>query len=107
MRIVALALGALMGLTATAVADPVVTVNPRGEKIRAVVRKHQGAPKGAVILLAGGNGRLDITANGTIAKLSGNQLVRTRALYRVRGYDTLVPDLAPDMKVGSDGVLNG
>ena len=66
-----------------------------------------GAPRGSVNLLAGGNGRLDITASGTITKLAGNQLVRTRAMYRDKGFITLVPDLAPDMKVGADGVLAG
>ncbi len=81
-----------------------VTISSRGQSIRAV----QILPRlklGSVILLAGGNGRLDITAAGTITKLANNQLVRTRAKYAQAGFVTLVPDLAPDLKVGANGVV--
>jgi len=107
MRIFALALCGVFSLSTAAAADPIVNIASRGQSIRAVLLKHQGTPKGSVILLAGGNGRLDITAAGQITKLTGNQLVRTRAMYRAKGYDTLVPDLAPDMKVGADDVAPG
>jgi hypothetical protein len=83
---------------------PVVNISSRGQSIRAV----QIVPKvklGSVILLAGGNGRLDISAKGAITKLGNNQLVRTRAKYAQAGFVTLVPDLAPDLKVGTNGVV--
>jgi hypothetical protein len=83
---------------------PVVNISSRGQSIRAV----QLVPKvklGSVILLAGGNGRLDISVKGAITKLGNNQLVRTRAKYAQAGFVTLVPDLAPDLKVGTNGVV--
>ena len=83
---------------------PVVNISSRGQSIRAV----QIVPKvklGSVILLAGGNGRLDISAKGAITKLGNNQLVRTRAKYAQAGFVTFVPDLAPDLKVGTNGVV--
>src|SRR5215813_6977393 len=67
-------------IPAPACADPIVEIASRGETIRAVLLKPAN-PKGAVILFAGGNGRLDISTDGEIAKLRFNQLVRTRALY--------------------------
>lgn len=102
-----LALCGLFALSNAAAADPTVTIHSRGQNIRVVLLKHKGAAKGSVILLAGGNGRLDITPSGEITKLTANQLVRTRAMYQAKGYDTLVPDLAPDMKVGADDVVSG
>jgi hypothetical protein len=84
-------------------ADPIVEIDSRGQKVRAILLKPVN-PKGAVILLAGGDGRLDITPGGEISKLRFNQLVRTRALYERSGYVTLVPDIAPGFKVGGSGV---
>ena len=105
MRLRLIALCALAGLLpAAAVADPTVEISSRGEKIRAVLLKPDN-PKGSVILFAGGNGRLDITAGGDITKLRFNQLVRTRALYAQAGYVTLVPDIAPSFKSGANGVV--
>jgi dienelactone hydrolase len=85
-------------------ADPIVEIESRGQKVRAVLLKPAN-PKGAVILLAGGDGRLDISPGGEITKLRFNQLVRTRALYERAGYVTLVPDIAPGFKVGGSGVV--
>lgn len=100
-----LLLASLMGLLpASAGADPIVEIESRGQKVRAVLLKPAN-PKGSVILLAGGDGRLDITAGGDITKLRFNQLVRTRALYARAGYVTLVPDIAPSFKVGASGVV--
>ena len=107
MRIFALALCTLVALSQAAMADPIVNIQSRGQNIRVVLLKPQDVAKGSVILLAGGNGRLDITPAGEMTKLTGNQLVRTRGKYRAKGYHTLVPDLAPDMKVGNDDVLSG
>jgi hypothetical protein len=92
-------------------AEPIVQIASRGQSIRAVLLVPAGRPKGSVILFAGGNGRLDITneggGQGSITKLTGNQLVRTRAQYQAKRYITLVPDLAPDMKVGASDVQPG
>lgn len=89
-------------------ADMVVNISSRNQTIRAIqVAPRRRRPSGAVILLAGGNGRLDITPEGVIQKLSGNQLVRTRELYARAGYLALVPDLAPDLKMGTDDVVSG
>src|SRR5262245_62392583 len=92
----------LCGLPAGA--DPIVEIESRGQKVRAVLLKPAN-PKGAVILLAGGDGRLDITPGGEITKLRFNQLVRTRALYERSGYVTLVPDIAPGLQVGASEVV--
>jgi dienelactone hydrolase len=101
-----LVLGLLPGLVPLqAAADPIVEIESRGQKVRAVLLKPAN-PKGAVILLAGGDGRLDITPGGEITKLRFNQLVRTRALYASAGYVTLVPDIAPGFKVGAAGVAD-
>jgi hypothetical protein len=99
--VVLVVLVVLCGLPAWA--DPIVEIESRGQKVRAVLLKPAN-PKGAVILLAGGDGRLDITPGGEITKLRFNQLVRTRALYERSGYVTLVPDIAPGFKVGASGV---
>jgi hypothetical protein len=107
MRVLALALCGYVALAGAAAADPTAIIHSRDQNIRVVLLKPQGIAKGSVILLAGGNGRLDITPGGEITKLAGNQLVRTRGKYRAKGYYTLVPDLAPDMKVGADDVASG
>ena len=107
MRIIAPALCTLLALSQAAMADPIVNIRSRDQNIRVALLKPQGIARGSVILLAGGNGRLDITPAGQITKLLGNQLIRTRGTYRAKGFYTLVPDLAPDMKVGSDDVVSG
>ncbi len=87
-------------------ADPVVAINSRNHSIPAILLKPAGTPKGAVILFAGGNGRLDIQPDGTIRFLQQNFLVRARALFARAGYAVLVPDLARDMKKGDAGVVD-
>jgi hypothetical protein len=89
---------------ALARADPVLEVDSRGQKIRALVITPE-QPVGSVILLAGGHGRLDLGADGRIGWGAGNQLVRTRAAYARAGYLTLVPDIAPDLKT-ANGVVD-
>ena len=55
-------------------------------------------PRASVILLAGGDGNLGITADGRITTdLEGSQLVRTRAAYAARGFAVLVPDDGVDL----------
>jgi hypothetical protein len=86
---IAAALIAIGILIAPALADETITVGGA----QAVLIKPNGAPKGSVILLAGGNGRLAIGPNGSIGSLKGNQLVRTRHAYAQRGLAVLVPDV--------------
>jgi hypothetical protein len=96
MRIaVAMIAGALTAVLfgQTARADETVTVGGA----QALLLKPQGAPVGSLILLAGGDGRLGIGPHGSITRLKGNQLVRTRATYAARGFAVLVPDLGVDL----------
>jgi uncharacterized membrane protein YsdA (DUF1294 family) len=74
--------------TLPARADETVTVGGA----RAVLIKPSGALKGSIILMAGGDGRLNIGPGGNIGSLKGNQLVRTRHAYAARGFAVLVPD---------------
>lgn len=48
-------------------------------------------PRGAIILLAGGDGQIGVGPDGAIAR-QGNELVRTRAAYAAQGFAVLVPD---------------
>jgi hypothetical protein len=50
-----------------------------------------GKARGAIVLLAGGDGQIGVGSDGSIAK-QGNQLVRTRQAYAGRGFAVLVPD---------------
>jgi len=80
-------------LTLPALADETVTVGGA----QAVLIKPGGAPKGSIILMAGGNGLLNIGPNGSIGSLKGNQLIRTRHAYAERGLAVLVPDAGVDL----------
>jgi hypothetical protein len=90
---------------ALAQSETVVEISSRGQQVRALFSMPAN-PVGSVILLAGGHGKLDISADGKIAWGRGNQLVRTRALYAKAGFATLVPDIAPDHKTRG-GVVAG
>jgi hypothetical protein len=58
----------------------------------AVLTSPAGRPRGAIILMPGGDGSLGITGDGRITRLMGNQLVRTRAAYARAGFATLTLD---------------
>ena len=58
-------------------------------------------PRGALVLLAGGDGNIGVGADGSIAR-EGNQLVRTRAAYAARGFAVLVPDCCVDVAAAVD-----
>lgn len=70
-----------------------VTVSVGG--VKAVLIKPD-KPVASVILLAGGNGRIEVQTDGSI-KRAGNQLVRTRFDYAKRGFAVLVPDYGYDL----------
>jgi hypothetical protein len=85
---------AVIGMVALpARADDTVVVGG----VPAVLIKPNGAAKGSLILMAGGDGRLNIRPNGAINSLKGNQLVRTRHAYAERGFAVLVPDANVDL----------
>jgi dienelactone hydrolase len=80
-------------------ADTLLTLTPRpGATMRVLVDK-PASPVGSVVLMAGGDGVLDIDARGAIGSgLRANHLVRTRASYARAGYAVFVPDVASDQK---------
>ena len=80
-----------------AAAEVLTLPTGRGEAtLRVLVLPPSGPPRGAVVLLAGGDGELGLTEAGTISSLAGNQLVRTRADYVAAGYLVALPDMATD-----------
>ena len=58
-------------------------------------------PRGALVLLAGGDGNIGVGQDGSIAR-EGNQLVRTRAAYAARGFAVLVPDCCVNVAAAVD-----
>src|SRR5690348_10837391 len=75
LRLAVVATLAVIGiLTLPARADDTVMVGGA----TAVLIKPNGAAKGSLILMAGGDGRLNIRPGGVINSLKNNQLVRTR-----------------------------
>jgi hypothetical protein len=95
MRVFFLALMLLIVAPAFAQSEKPVEIDSRGQRVRALFLTPARDPVGSVILMAGGNGRLDLAEVGRIWSLMNNQLVYTRALYAKAGYVTLVPDVAP------------
>lgn len=96
----------LLGTGTAARAEEVAEIPTRpGISVRALVDL-PGRANGAVVLLAGGHGHLQLTAGGAVGWGGQNALVRTRGLYLRAGYAVAVPDLAPDMVAGM-GVVQG
>src|SRR5262245_58955724 len=71
-------------------AQNVTGVSVEGVKA-ALLTPAGGQPRGAIILLAGGSGKIGVAADGSIAH-QGNQLVRTRQAYAASGFAVLVPE---------------
>jgi len=65
------------------------TVNIGGSN---AVLLRSSAPRASVILMPGGDGYIAAGPGGTIGKLKGNQLVRTRNGYLARGLAVLIVD---------------
>jgi hypothetical protein len=55
------------------------------------------SPQAAVILIPGGDGRVDVRPDGSFGGLRGNQLVRTRQAYLGHGVATLTIDAGVDV----------
>jgi hypothetical protein len=51
--------------------------------------------RASVILMAGGNGWLNLDATGTIINLNGNFLIRSADLFLRHGLNVMMPDTAP------------
>lgn len=82
-------------LLAPAMAAAQQTIDLGGSK---AVLLRPPAPTASVILMPGGDGRIEAGANGTIGGLRYNQLVRTRQAYLARGLAVLVVDVNVDLK---------
>jgi hypothetical protein len=84
-----LALCGLVFLVAAAAARAAETVSIAGSQ---AVLLRPASPVASVILMAGGDGRIEAGPGGVIGRLKNNQLVRTREAYLARGLAVLVVD---------------
>ena len=99
----AVTLVALTTAPALAQKETVAEIKTRGQVLRYLLIKPE-KPIGSVILLAGDHGILDLDPKGKIGWGSGNQLVRTRAMYAKAGFVTATPDVTTDLKAVEGGV---
>jgi hypothetical protein len=76
----------------SALADETVSVG--GSR---VILIKPSAPRGSVILMAGGDGNIRAGDHGDIHGMNGNQLVRTRHAYAARGLAVLIADAGTDL----------
>ena len=60
------------------------------------------SPRGSVILMPGGDGRISVNSEGEVLSLIGNQLVRTRGSYASRGLAVLVVDAGVNLAAAVD-----
>ncbi|MBI3700383.1 MAG: alpha/beta hydrolase [Afipia sp.] len=60
------------------------------------------SPRWSVILMAGGDGRINVASDGEILSLMGNQLIRTRARYVSAGLAVLVVDAGVNLSAAVD-----
>lgn len=99
LRAVLLALLVAAAALPARAAESVLTLMPRPGVTQRVLVDRPATPVGSVVLMAGGNGVLDLDAQGNIGSaLKGNHLVRTRADYVKAGYAVFVPDVASDQR---------
>ena len=94
---VAFGISAMLGITQAARAGEAVTV---GGAQAALIKPD--APRGSVILMPGGDGRINVNADGEILSLMGNQLVRTRSKYASAGLAVLVVDAGVNLSAAVD-----
>jgi len=95
-KVAAIAIVTVMAVAA-ARADETVSIGGS----RAVLLKPP-APHASVILMPGGDGRIEAGPGATIGHLKNNQLVRTRGAYRARGLAVLVVDADVNLKAAVD-----
>jgi hypothetical protein len=102
MRIVVVLLAPLCAAGALACGNVVTLTTHGGTATRYALNAPQGA-KGALVLLAGGAGYLDLDEQGCPRRLKGNSLVRFQALFQRDGFATALVD-APSDYQGQDGL---
>jgi len=106
MRIAALALALGLPYAAQSLAcGEVVTLNSRGDTTLRYALKVPADPKGAMVLLAGGAGFLDLDDQGCPRRLKGNSLVRFQPIFQREGFATALVD-APSDHQGPDGLAD-
>lgn len=106
LAIALLAAGLLLGFAQSGIAaDPVLSLKTRGEVTQRFVLLKPEKPTVAVILFAGGPGKvpLDRLAPGQFVN-RGNFLVRTRYEFKRHGFMVAIVD-APSDRQGSEGML--
>jgi pimeloyl-ACP methyl ester carboxylesterase len=88
----------LLGINANAeTPESVIDIPTRpGITQRMLVIEPAISPKAAVVLFAGGNGRLGLFPNGTMARGDSNFLVRSRRLFESQGLLVVVVDAPSD-----------
>jgi hypothetical protein len=64
--------------------------------VPAALLQPEGRPRGSIILMTGGDGRVGVGPGGSIS-VPGSQLVRTRQAYAAQGYLVLVPEGSVDV----------
>jgi hypothetical protein len=96
MRRAALGLAVLFTLAGgTAFAEQAVSIG--GGALGRALLDRPASPHGSVILIPGGDGVMNIAADGSFKGLRGNQLVRTRASYAAHGLAVLTVDRDVDL----------
>lgn len=83
-----------------ATAEPVVKTLGIADQRAVLIRPEQ--PKASVILMPGGDGKVDIGYDGAVGNMHDNLLVRTRFEYAERGLAVLVIDAKVDLKLAVD-----
>lgn len=102
MRIAAVLLAQLCAAAALACGEVVTVGTHNGTTMRYALTVPPGA-KGALVLLPGGSGYLELDAQGCPQKLKGNSLVRSQELFQREGFATALVD-APSDYQGRDGL---
>jgi hypothetical protein len=98
-RVVRLALLLVALALPVQAAESLLTLTPRPGATLRVLTDRPAAPVGSVVLMAGGDGVLDLDAQGRIGSgLRENHLVRTRSAYAAAGYAVFLPDVASDQR---------
>lgn len=59
-------------------------------------------PKGSVILLTGGDGRLDVGSGARFGKAGGNVLIRNRDAFAAQGYNVLLAEIGTNLSAAVD-----
>jgi hypothetical protein len=75
------------------------TVDVAGVKNILILADH---PKGSIILLTGGDGRLNVMAGARFTDGADNVLIRNRDAFVGAGYDVLLVDLGTDLATAVD-----